>query len=62
MSIKNDKDMTNEIKEKKDLTKTDSLEVFDKISELIEQARKKVAATINEEMVILYWNIGRIIK
>lgn len=36
--------------------------VFDKISDLIEQARKKVAITINEEMVILYWNIGKTIK
>lgn len=36
--------------------------LFDKISVLIEQARRKVAATINQEMVILYWNIGKIIK
>lgn len=36
--------------------------LFDKISVLIEQARKKVAATINQEMVILYWNIGKTIK
>jgi len=36
--------------------------LFDKISGLIEQARKKVATTINEEMVILYWNIGKTIK
>ena len=36
--------------------------LFDKISTLIEQARKKVATTINEEMVILYWNIGKTIK
>lgn len=36
--------------------------LFDKISVLIEQARKKVAATINQEMVLLYWNIGRSIK
>lgn len=33
-----------------------------KISVLIEQARKKVAAAINQEMVILYWNIGKTIK
>lgn len=36
--------------------------LFDNISVLIEQARKKVAATINQEMVILYWNIGKTIK
>ena len=33
-----------------------------KISGLIEQARRKVAITINEEMVLLYWNIGKTIK
>lgn len=37
-------------------------DIFYKISSLIEQARKKVAATINQEMVILYWNIGKTIK
>ncbi|MDI6735310.1 MAG: PDDEXK nuclease domain-containing protein [bacterium] len=36
--------------------------LFDKISGLIEQARKKVAITINQEMVVLYWNIGKTIK
>jgi len=36
--------------------------LFDKISGLIEQARRKVATTINQEMVVLYWNIGKIIK
>ena len=42
------------------ITKTTG--IFDKVSGLIEQARKKIASTINEEMVILYWNIGKIIK
>ena len=37
-------------------------DIFYKISELIEQARKKVAVTINQEMVLLYWNIGKTIK
>lgn len=37
-------------------------DVFYRISSLIEQARKKVAATINQEMVVLYWNIGKTIK
>ena len=36
--------------------------LFGKISELIEQARKKVATIINQEMVLLYWNIGKTIK
>ena len=36
--------------------------LFDKISVLIEQARKKVAVTINQEMVVLYWNIGKTVK
>jgi len=38
------------------------IDLFDKISVLIEQARRKVAITINEEMVLLYWNIGKTIK
>ena len=45
---------------------TDKAEVnkdfFEEISGLIERARRKVAATINEEMVVLYWNIGKTIK
>ena len=36
--------------------------IFDKVSGLIEQARRKVATTINQEMVMLYWNIGETIK
>ena len=36
--------------------------IFDRIASLIEQARKNVATTINEEMVLLYWNIGKTIK
>jgi predicted nuclease of restriction endonuclease-like (RecB) superfamily len=38
------------------------IDLFDKISVLIEQARRKVATTINQEMVLLYWNIGKTIK
>jgi len=37
-------------------------DIFNRISGLIEQARKRVATTINEEMVLLYWNIGKAIK
>jgi len=36
--------------------------IFDKISGLIERARQRVATTINQEMIILYWNIGKTIK
>ncbi|MFH1961915.1 MAG: DUF1016 N-terminal domain-containing protein [bacterium] len=36
--------------------------LFDKIAGLIEQARKRVSTTINQEMVLLYWNIGKTIK
>lgn len=39
-----------------------SKDIFNRISGLIEEARKKVAITINQEMVILYWNIGKTIK
>lgn len=42
------------------ITKTTGL--FDKIYGLIEQARRKIATTINQEMVLLYWNIGKTIK
>ncbi len=37
-------------------------DLFDEISHLIEQARRKVATTINREMVVLYWDIGKTIK
>jgi len=50
------------IEKGKGLTKTSSAQVFDKIAVLIEHARQKVATTINQEMVILYWNIGKTIK
>jgi hypothetical protein len=37
-------------------------DIFGKVSVLIEKARKKIASTINEQIVNLYWNIGKIIK
>lgn len=37
-------------------------DIFGKISGLIEQTRNRVATAINQEMVILYWNIGKTIK
>lgn len=40
----------------------ESKNIFKKVSTLIEEAKKKVASTINEEMIVLYWNIGKIIK
>ncbi len=36
--------------------------LFQSIVKLIEKAKKKVAVTINQEMVYLYWNIGKSIK
>ena len=51
-----------EIKKSKGLNKINSINIFDKITTLIERARQKVAITINQEMVILYWNIGKTIK
>lgn len=50
------------MKKNKNLTEINSAKVFDKIAGLIEQARRKVASTINQEMVLLYWNIGKTIK
>lgn len=37
-------------------------DIFNRIAGLIEQARKRVATTINEEMVLLYWNIGKAVR
>jgi predicted nuclease of restriction endonuclease-like (RecB) superfamily len=37
-------------------------DIFNRIARLIEQARKRVATTINEEMVLLYWNIGKAVR
>ncbi|MGQ9608761.1 MAG: DUF1016 N-terminal domain-containing protein [bacterium] len=39
-----------------------SEQAFNKIADLIERARRKVVTTINHEMVLLYWNIGKTIK
>ncbi|ODS38184.1 MAG: cytoplasmic protein [Candidatus Altiarchaeales archaeon WOR_SM1_86-2] len=50
------------IKDAKEISKGKNGDIFEKISALIEEARRKVAATINQEMVVLYWNIGKIIK
>jgi len=36
--------------------------LFARISSLIEQAKSRVVTTINEEMVLLYWNIGKTIR
>lgn len=37
-------------------------DLLGKIAGLIEKARRKVALTINQEMVVLYWNIGKTVK
>jgi len=36
--------------------------LFARISSLIEQAKSRVATTINDEMVLLYWNIGKTMR
>lgn len=40
----------------------DSKRMFDRISVLINKARRNVAFKLNQEMVLLYWNIGKLIK
>lgn len=50
------------IEKNKELAETNSVQVFDKVAGLIEEARRKVATTINQEIVLLYWNIGKTIK
>ena len=51
-----------ENKKSKGFSEVNSGWIFDRIAVLIEHARQKVATTINQEMVILYWNIGKTIK
>jgi len=36
--------------------------LFETIAGLIDQAKRKVASTINEKMIVLYWNIGKTVK
>ncbi|WP_089784127.1 DUF1016 N-terminal domain-containing protein [Chitinophaga sp. YR573] len=36
-------------------------ELFEDITHLIEQSRRKVASTVNQEITLLYWNIGKLI-
>lgn len=36
--------------------------VYDKIVEAIDSSRLRIVSSVNSEMVLLYWNIGRIIK
>ncbi len=47
---------------KKSKPTTSPTHLFNKVSILIENARNKIAYTINMEMILLYWNIGKIIK
>lgn len=41
-----------------DLIKNNKL-LFNSITELIDNARKRVSLTINSELTLLYWNIGK---
>ena len=36
--------------------------VYDKIVEAIDSSRLRIVSSVNSEMVLLYWNIGKIIK
>lgn len=36
--------------------------IYSEIIKVINKSKNKVATTINSEMIILYWNIGKIIK
>ena len=36
--------------------------LFDEIADLIKDARQKAQVKVNSELVILYWNIGRVIN
>ncbi|WP_309609343.1 PDDEXK nuclease domain-containing protein [Flavobacterium sp.] len=42
--------------------KNDNKNLFDSISELINQTRHRVATSINQELTLLYWNIGKTIN
>ena len=44
------------------LDKNGNQNLFDSISELINQTRNRVATTINQELTLLYWNIGKTIN
>ena len=39
--------------------KNNSAPLFNEIKQLIEAARIRVKATVNSELIILYWNIGK---
>ena len=44
------------VKKKKELT---SSSIFDRVVSILEQARNNVIRTVNSEMVLAYWHIGR---
>ena len=44
------------------LDKTENAPLFDSIIGLIEQSRQKVATTVNQELSLLYWHIGKTIS
>lgn len=59
---KSKKKKMGEIEKSKSIVGREPMQVFDKISGLIEKARVRVATAINQEMVLLYWTIGKTIK
>jgi len=44
-----------------DIVRSDSSGFFDKITDLLKQARKKVVKTVNQTMVVTYYEIGKMI-
>ncbi len=46
----------------KNLEKLDNLPLIDSVIELIEKSRHRVATSVNQELTLLYWQIGTTIK
>ncbi len=46
-------------KDKQELTMPDNHRLFDRVVTILEQARTNVVRTVNSEMVLAYWLIGR---
>jgi predicted nuclease of restriction endonuclease-like (RecB) superfamily len=52
--------MNNKIPETNELTRFDGeYEILSDIKELIDRARERTARTVNSELVLLYWHVGR---
>jgi len=47
---------------KKAVKKITIIPLFNEISSLINDSKRRVAVGINSELVYLYWNVGKLIK